>query len=167
MLALALAVQLAIIGSIALSHYVIRDRGQVVLLAIEPVDPRDPLRGDYLTYTFPDLSEVPAEYFEGGAPKPGEAVWMRLERRGGISSATYGSLTDRPPEGDNSVFIRGTVIRSNNATVAIRYGIEEYFVPEGAGTVVPPMRRMKARAYLADDGRATLDTLLLDGQPWP
>ncbi|PJC47845.1 MAG: hypothetical protein CO034_01100, partial [Parcubacteria group bacterium CG_4_9_14_0_2_um_filter_35_11] len=49
---IAIAIQLVIIFSIIIFKMAVLTGGAEVLLRIEPVDPRDPLRGDYLTFQY-------------------------------------------------------------------------------------------------------------------
>ena len=58
--ALALLLQVLIIGSLVLTHYTTTVTGRPVLLKLAPVDPRDPLRGDYLTFRY-DISGLSSE----------------------------------------------------------------------------------------------------------
>ena len=54
---LAVAIQLVIILLLLITKISIFSGGEEVLLKIAPVDPRDPLRGDYVTFRY-DISDI-------------------------------------------------------------------------------------------------------------
>ncbi len=127
-----------------------------VLLRVVPVDPRDLMRGDYVTLGYEIGRDVPPSF------QPGETVYVELlpeddgrHYRGGAT------LRDRPTSGR---FIRGTVDGSRR----IVFGIESYYVREGKGKEYERAilnRRLSARVALAADGQAALRALVYDGEP--
>ena len=60
---LAIALQLAVIFTIIIFKFSVFTGGTEVMLRIQPVDPRDPLRGDYVTFSY-DISSVSSYQFE-------------------------------------------------------------------------------------------------------
>jgi uncharacterized membrane-anchored protein len=179
---LALIVQLAIIGSLVLTHYTTVTTGRAVFLKIAPVDPRDPLRGDYLTFTY-DISRIDTGRFVD-PPKKGQTVYVALSREGGPLWVVTAQVTAKLPVAGqrggptdytpDTVFIRGVVqdVATSPATgleeAHVVYGIEEYFVPEGKAARFPIANENAVGKVLVDnDGKGLLQQVYLNGVPWP
>ncbi len=186
--AVGVVLQLAIIGSLIAGHYATATTGTEVRLRIAPVDPRDPLRGDYLSFTY-DISRLRRDSFKT-APKAGQTVYVPLSKgdRGVWGYAQYPIQTTLPARGGASgvpkdvVYIRGVVknaspnAASGGGDVQITYGIEEYFVAEGKAAGFPTMRVLQApqgepvavsAVAVGEDGAAVLKQVYVDGVPWP
>lgn len=179
---LALALQLAVIGGMVATQRFTATNGKAVYLKIEPVDPRDPLRGDFLSFTYsisrlsPDMV-TNQETQRNWTPKAGQTVYVPLVQQGGVWDVMPGVAPALPTVGPNSpyssdtVFIRGGVESVSATQIVVKYGIEEYFVPEGKAAQFPVDRGAKldakARVIVGPDGRGQLQQVLLDGRPWP
>jgi uncharacterized membrane-anchored protein len=109
--------------------------GTSVLLRTGPIDPRDPMRGDYVALSY-DISEVPAAACTDGladallrtntVPR-GTTVYAVLNTND--TPAQLQALTDRRPAG--GVFLRGHVSRHYPPFAPnVRYGIEAYFMQQ-------------------------------------
>jgi uncharacterized membrane-anchored protein len=182
-LASALVVQTAIIGSLVVTHYTTATTGKAVFLRIAPADPRDPLRGDYLSFTY-DISRIDTGLFVT-PPKKGRTVYVGLSREGGPLWAVTGQVLDKRPDPRRSleemgfppatVFLRGvvqdpgTIDPGSGLTEArVVYGIEEYFVPEGMAARFPVATQDAVGKVLVDkDGKGLLGQVYLKGVPWP
>lgn len=175
LLAAALAVALLQIGflswMIAGRAAILRD-GREVLLKVEPVDPRDLFRGDYVQLGY-DISTVPmalvtnrpdGEWLDGPAVvhvrlAPGDdGFWQ-------VHSATIGAPDGAPVEGQ--VDLRGVVDDGQSlapeANLRVTYGIERFYVPEGEGKPIEEGirdRTFAIRAAVAEDGTAQIKALL-------
>ena len=156
--------------------------GRAIVLDVEPVDPRDLFRGDYVILAYP-ISTLEADELEGDdkfdkhgpiyvALSPGpEKTWLPR------------SIHRTKPEGasDDTVFLRGTVTTYYNKpvtksgetcntpcpTLSVKYGIESYFVPEGEGRRLEDIRndrRMQVAARVAESGEAAIAGLAIDGK---
>jgi len=144
--ALALAVQLVMLGAVPFKKIMPKIAGTTVVLKIEPVDPYHSFKGYYL-----DLR------YEISRPKPA-AQWNDLARnaivytvlaRGDDGFWHAVSVHDRRPEtlDEGAVVIRGRKKHSR-----INYGIEAYYVPEEVrGAIERDLRGHidKARAEVA------------------
>ena len=145
------AILLVPLGIIAVNEYRLAT-GERVRLHVEPVDPNDPFRGEYVALSY-DISRLPV--VGGTAPRRGP-VYVVLERRGRAWPGERATV-ERPP--DDETFIRG---RWNGGQ--IEYGIETYYVEEGES---PRYERAIARqelyvdVVLDDDGRAAIDKLVV------
>lgn len=177
----AIIIQLVIIFSIIIFKVSILSGGQDVVLRIAPVDPRDPLRGDYVTFTYEDISSVNSYYFKYNNIRNGDKVYVALREYGGFYYVENINKI-KPVEG---TFIKGTVVSDggdifsdndnsllsqsiNDGEIEIKYGIEEYFIKEGSGR---NMRFAEDKNYalikVDSDGNAVIKQLYIDGNPWP
>lgn len=163
----------------ALLAWIIADRalllagGEEVRLAVVPIDPRDLLRGDYVVLSY-EISRLNEAELDGDAGfEPGSTIYVRVETEGAEwrAVAIYNQM---PAEG---FALRGTVERSVAAggecagndcgVLTVEYGLERFFVPEGAGRELERLRndqRMSVDIAVASDGRSALKRLLVDGE---
>jgi uncharacterized membrane-anchored protein len=141
--------------------------GQLVLLETRPVDPRDLLRGDYVTLSY-RISDVALDLFSPAltnAPAPGETVYVALEPRGQFHEVVRAS-TSRITPAAGQVALKGHS-RSwwNNAaqTVHLEYGLERYYVREGTGN---PRGKLTVQAAVPDSGQGRIKEVFVDGKPY-
>lgn len=175
------AIQIGILVSMIAGRAAILRDGAEIVLKVEPVDPRDLLRGDYVILSYnislvqPDLFENPAgDDFEGG-PRD---VFVRLAPDAdGFHEPVLASL-DRPPAAEirpGEVDIRGRIrYWSPYGPSFVEYGIERYYVPEGEGLEIEQgilERDFVIKAAVAPSGAAQIRSLhdgdrLLYAEPW-
>lgn len=120
--------------------------GEHVLIRVEPVDPYDPFRGEYVALSY-GISRVPHP--------DTDVVYVPLHRDGIAWTGSRG-VAKRPESG---TFIRG---RAHGDT--IDFGIETFFVQEGTARRYENAisnRRLYADVVLHDDGTAQLDDLVI------
>jgi uncharacterized membrane-anchored protein len=140
--------------------------GTEVLLKIQPVDPRDMFRGDYMTFTY-DISNV--YYYEN--VRSGETLYVPLRKYGQFWSADM-AVKSKPSEG---VYLTGRAKFDSiyqqrtyeNNKVAIIYGIEQYFIPEGTGQNARIGQNSFAKVAVGADGKAVVKQIYLEGKPFP
>lgn len=128
--------------------------GRVVLLRVVPVDPRDLLRGDYVTLSY-DVNRVSTAF------RPGQTVRVEVvpEADGLHYHKGAGETTSTNP--GPGVWLRGTVVRPGSA----QFGLEKFFVPEGQGLDyerAARSRRLWAEVSVAPDGQAGLRRLVIE-----
>ena len=178
------AIQVAVMLVMIIYKFVILAGGTPVLLAIEPVDPRDPFRGDYMVFAFKDLSTIDsyqfrqeAEYDYLGAsdtfvPNIGDVVYVELTSY----SKNYHVSGVYPIKPKDKLFIKGVVKYVEKDTqdnygsnrYRIEYGIENYFIQENTGREVSFQNsQVEAEVVVDDDGEAVLKSLYVDGKKWP
>jgi uncharacterized membrane-anchored protein len=124
--------------------------GQHVLLRVEPVDPRDPFRGQYVALRYEINGVGPVDGVASGT-----RVYVPLHREGDVWNGSF-ATTSRP---DGGTYIRGRV-RSGQ----IEFGIEQYYADEDEAErlgAALASRRVYADVALGSDGRATLRRLVL------
>lgn len=119
----------------------IRQRGEQIYLRTAPIDPRDPMRGDYVSLSY-GLNLVDISRYRGKIPaaqlKRGTPVYALL--KGGADDVyELDYLSDQaPPDG---IYLRGQVNRDVlSGHIAVSYGIEQYFVEQGSGRAIESRR---------------------------
>lgn len=162
---IAIAIQLLIIFSIIIFKVMVLRGGIEVLLKIEPVDPRDPLRGDHLTFSY-EISNLDSYLFNYSPIRDGDTVYIPLKQQGKYWVAAFGIQKTKPADG--GIFIRGKVADSYGNKIRVIYGIEDYFIPEGTGQDFTFWgREVAAKVSVDDNGNAVLKQIYVDGKPWP
>ncbi|HET6389113.1 GDYXXLXY domain-containing protein [Hyphomicrobium sp.] len=177
LLALVAIVQSAALFDMVRARDSLLKSGREITLAVQPVDPRDIFRGDYVTLGY-DISRLKTPNaqtdFPPGAASVGSDVYVTL------AGATDGSWTlTRVGSAYPSAVAPGeTVLKgrvnsiwrdesAGQTFINVRYGIENYFVPEGTGRVLEDKVRsheIKAIVAVATDGTAALKGLIVDGE---
>lgn len=151
---------------------VLRD-GTEVLLKVEPVDPRDLLRGDYVRLGYP-FSALPIEMVANRSARRftegDHDLYVRL-RKGDDGywipvSANFDAPGEPAPAADE-VDLRGRVKAGWNMAAGSRlrpeYGIDRFYVPEGEGKEIE--RDMRTRSFgvkvaIGRNGEAQIKALL-------
>ncbi|MBT1516209.1 GDYXXLXY domain-containing protein [Bradyrhizobium sp. SRL28] len=170
-------VQVALLSVMIIDRSQILREGTEVTLQTRPVDPRDPLRGDYVVLGY-DISQLPAgSLLNQTAGERNPMVFVKLApNRDGLYQAV--SVHAEPvavtsPE----VLIRGRVAYGATCgstgrvfcdNLQIRYNLESYFVPEGEGLKLEQIRnqsKLTVVAAVLPSGRAAIKRLLIDGKP--
>ncbi|MDQ2704898.1 MAG: GDYXXLXY domain-containing protein [Pseudomonadota bacterium] len=149
--------------------------GQEVLLKVEPIDPRDLLRGDYVRLNY-EIRDVPVKLVEN-AP-PGEfvaengSVFVRLGKDPDgywrVRSARLGEPSTKAV-GPDEIDIRGSISRGwalrPDDSFSVQYGIDRYYVPEGEGRAIEADMRERPFGILAAVGSDGVPQIkaLMDG----
>lgn len=152
----ALVVLFLILGAFILYLALPLIQGTTVVLAIRPIDPFDPLRGQYLTIAYEiGLLNKTAGFREGDtayvslAPDA-EGVWRKV------------NVGASKPEG---VFIRGNARSLRGEQMLVDYGIEQYFFEKGATFPNVPFQEVTVEAKVDKNGRARIAQILHNGKP--
>src|ERR1700741_4829893 len=107
--ALAGLIQLGLIATMVIDRAGILREGTEITLQTRPVDPRDFLRGDYVTLSY-DISAVPAGEWKGKLPQTrAPIVYVKLAPN---ADGFYGVVSvhlDPVPVSGKEVLIRGRV----------------------------------------------------------
>lgn len=168
-------VQCGVLGWMIQSRAAILRSGTEIVLKTVPVDPRDLLRGDYVTLGY-EVSQIPAKeisgspgawYAEGShifvvLKKGADGFWVR-------SRASAEPVADLKPDevllGGRSQYMFEP---QTEQTVRVRYGIERFYVPEGEGRVIETAqqeKRIDAVVMVDKNGRAQIKALRDNGVP--
>jgi uncharacterized membrane-anchored protein len=140
--------------------------GQTVLVRVQPVDPRDLFRGDYVILSY-DFSRVPHEGIHGLSEKE-RGSWSKLEGRtvyvplvpdtNRVHWRAEQATVVKPASG---LFLKGQMERYGS----IKYGIEAYYVQEGTGRVYEQAireRHLTAELAVTSSGQAALRALRIE-----
>jgi len=169
LLILVLVLQTAwLLGTVARQEQLLQT-GQTVLLETRPVDPRDPLRGDFVRLNY-GISDIAGGQFTPPLPQdlpPGAKVWVALAPAGtnGCWQAVRASTQSLEPA-VGEIVVRGKSAWSwhnGNGSVHVEYGIESYFVAEGTGH---PTGKLTVQVAVAKSGRAIIKQVFVDGKPY-
>ena len=139
-----------------------RQGGVEIVLESLPVDPRDPVRGDYviLGYRAERLDGLPDARLRAG-----EEVYVVFVQRGRywepVSLRTQNLGQDEWDRG--RVAIRARVVRESPLRVEYP-NLGEYFVPQGTGVLPSPP---DVHIAVSRDGVARIKYLEVDGEHWP
>jgi len=140
----AVALQVLVLAWMAGEREWILRTGQVVYLRTAPIDPRDLFRGDFVALQY-EINTVRVEALDPAAAtapdrKRHEVVYTRLRPAGEGLYEAAGASTAPPSEGP---FIRGRIEdawrfgwRGWAGGSAVKYGIEQLFVEQGAGRAI-------------------------------
>jgi uncharacterized membrane-anchored protein len=167
----AVVVQVLILLGMVGRHEYTLQTGQAVLLETAPVDPWSATRGQYLqlNYTISQLRSGQVELV--GAPyKSGQQVWVRLQKGDPYWTATA-VYPSKPPAAAGQVDMRGTVqwmmpdAQDQPTTAFIRYGVEQFYVPEGEGPKLEQQRQALSVEVKVDRyGRGAISRVFVDGK---
>ena len=169
------------IGQSGILYYMIESRasilrtGREVVLKTEPVDPRDLMRGDYVTLGYP-LSRIDPALVADKLP-PGASgtqdLHIAVVKDGGdpelwtFSRASWAAIVDPKPEEVILVGKTPDYFSQGVDPVPLILGIERYYVPEGEGKPIEEGVREKAVhvvVAVSAEGKAQIKSLRLDGQ---
>ncbi len=170
------ALQTGVIGYMVESRASILRSGAAIRLKTLPVDPRDLLRGDYVTLSYP-ISTIPKAIVTGEPPAAGTRPRLAVRLKpdaAGFWTATQASFADLPAE-EGSVVLHslpfGYYAGPDGGlpdTLFVEYGIERYYVPEGEGRALESARNaeeLEVEARVGRNGTAQIARLILDGKP--
>ncbi len=165
--------QVAFLAAWAGYHEAVLRVAPTILLDTRPYDPREILRGDFITLNYV-VSTIPASLvsppLEAGGYYHGEPICVTLARQGefwGVAAATQGRCDCAAPPPDGPYQVEGMIQwggGSPGEDVRVDYGIGRYYVPEGKGS---PSGKITARVAVARHCRAFLKEIYLDGRPYP
>ncbi|CDX12239.1 conserved hypothetical protein [Mesorhizobium sp. ORS 3324] len=148
-------VQIGFLGWIIAGRAAILRNGKEVLLKVQPVDPRDLLRGDYISVNN-SISRIPVKLIanipQGKFSSDDTSIVVRLKKGADNywlpTAAWFGQAP--VPAGADEADIAGHVaegwgLRDPEATIAPEYGIDRFYVPEGEGMAI--QTDMRARPF--------------------
>ncbi|MFH1745247.1 MAG: GDYXXLXY domain-containing protein [bacterium] len=177
----AIFLQLIIIFVIIAFKYSVFTGGTEVFLKILPIDPRSPLRGDYIVFQY-DISNLERYNFSYEyLPRNGETVYIKLRQEGKYWVVNNNDVGNIAPQ-DNSLFIKARVVSggfdkaavdrdfwlSGSEKIKLEYGIEQYFIPENAGQNFTFWNKeVSAKVAIDENGNAVIKQIFVEGQSWP
>lgn len=178
--ALIIALQIAaLLGMIGMKQWTL-NTGTPLVLETEPVDPRSLFSGDYVRLNY-SISNLNLDQLGGDKDfKRHDSVYVVLN-----TSTPYATPVSvhhaAPLASAGQIIIKGEVTYLNSVfwnpqtrktedrkNLAVRYGIENYYVPEGTGHALErPAEGEKIAVKVAVDrnGKAGILAILINGQP--
>jgi uncharacterized membrane-anchored protein len=126
--------------------------GTDIVLDTRPIDPFDPIRGQYIVIAY-DIGAIPAL----PTAAVGDTVYVKLVENGTVWS--YAGASKEKPQG---VFIRGTVENNNGQTMRVRYGIEQFFFERNADV---PTVNVTVHVKVSSNGGSRIVKLLQNNKP--
>lgn len=168
----AVALQVLLLLGMAGRHSYTLQTGRPIRLETAPVDPWEIFRGQYVSLNYKISMLEEGRIVMTGAPyKRGQKVWVTLRSADPYWVAVAVS-NRRPLASGNEVAVQGTVQwYTDNGTPAgkamahIRYGLEQFYVPEGEGPKLEDRRhQVDVDAVVDRLGRAAVKRIRVDGQ---
>lgn len=146
--------------------------GREVVLLTQPVDPRDLMRGDYVTLGY-DISSIERAKIKGPTASNNRVVYVAVKSASDgmwvFSRAAFVPIADVAAE---EVQIRGETLHqvsdAPDSNLNLHYGIERYYVPEGEGRDIESgqrERRITAVIAVSSSGAAQIKALRDNGRP--
>ena len=177
LLAAVALVQSAMLLKIVWDRQRLLKTGREIVMQVVPVDPRDIMRGDYVTLGY-GISPMRRSALKDSASLTGlgrgAPVYVTI-RPDTASNWTPVNVSVAYPAdvADGDAVLKGRVqyiwdeANNDNANLAVTFGIESYFVPEGTGKPLEQsVRDKKIQAIVAvgPDGTAAIKGLVIDGE---
>ncbi len=132
--------QIGVLGWMAVEREWVLRTGRIVYLRTAPVDPKDPMRGDYVRLSY-ELATVPKKLCRDGILKwfdSKETIYNSKTRDRRVYAqikldedgvAELVSLSDRVPT--DGLFLRGRADAIYLSTLQVRFGVEAFFMQQG------------------------------------
>ena len=160
--------------------------GETVKLAVQPVDPRDWFRGDFVILRY-DISWLgPNIVADVATYRRNDPIFVELAMSDRGSWKAVAAHKSYMRSQDPHIVIKGRVASVNSQRprrpgdnaedpdcpapcrgLRIRYGLENYFVPEGEGKALEDMRnneKVEILAAVSGGGNAAIKAIIVDGQ---
>ena len=162
LLGLGIALQLAVLGFMTVKGTLILLHGDTYFVRVMPVDPRDPLRGEFVILSY-EFSRVPPHMFEGRnfdamREMQGRPIYVSLVRdEDGKHWRGVNPSFEKPRNGP---FLKGKMGQRG-----LEFGIEQFFVQEGKGRKyeeVVRSRRLTSEIKVTPEGDAAMWALHID-----
>lgn len=166
-LALCLAPQFLLVAAVAAREELRLRRGVEVRLDVRSVDPFSPMAGRYLHLPLAiERLSAPETRIEAGLA-PGTEVCVRLAP--GEPAWSASEVSREPPLEGSAIFLRGRWMGENR----VEYLLDTFYIPaDGADPSALSWNRSASEHALllllrvSADGRASIEDLLVRGQPY-
>lgn len=131
---------LVLVGFIFVQERIV-STGTEVILETRPVDPRDLFRGEYVILRYEiENDKLVSEEISNNDLTDGNSIYVRLDVNDS-QIAFVAEVSKAKPDFSDGLWIRGEIDGRR-----VRFpDLEQYFVPEGAGT---PIERLRSDVYV-------------------
>src|SRR3989344_7773070 len=171
----------ALLGMIGIKQYTL-STGVPVVLKTQPIDPRSLFRGDYVRLNYA-ISQLALDQLGGDKEfQRGDAVYVAL-KPGDKYWEPVSAHRDYPVAAAGQVVIKGKVQYSSHQrwpgpapmpvpppstarTITVKYGVENYFVPEGEGRELERPKSgetVSIRVVVDKSGNPAIKAVLVNG----
>lgn len=171
-LSLLVILQVVFLLGLAGSYYAIEPFGQEVVLETKPIDPRDIFAGDYIALQY-EISDIPINLLHGFDQNEdaqnedaqwnnwsGSKVYVALQPDGKRYKAV-GAFPSREQAESSGLVLQGRIVYQEPESVHVLYGIERYYMPEGAGREIEQANQeLEVEVSIAPWGQAKINRLL-------
>jgi uncharacterized membrane-anchored protein len=165
--------QIGFLGWLIAGRAAILRDGREIVLKVEPVDPHDLLRGDYVRLGY-EISSIPVSKITNVAPdktwSDASDIYVRVKKGADgywhLLSATFDAPSPaalQPDEADIKGSIEAGWDLGPGTSIDPEYGIGRFYLPEGEGMDLEKDMRVRPfgiRLALAGDGTAQIKALL-------
>lgn len=180
----AIIAQIAIVFLIIIFKFSTSASGESVLLHVAPIDPYDPLRGNYVALRY-DISTIDSYYFSPGFYN-GQTVYVPVKKIGEYHQQSGPVVTSIPTTNpgrafsEKPIYLKARIVSGgenkgdvdtndyyNYGRVTLTYDSgEQYFIPEGTGDRIPVGSDAAALLKVAPNGKAVISKLYINGKEW-
>ncbi len=166
---LVVALQIGSLSFMIQKRMKLLETGKSVMLRCVPVDPRSLFSGDYVILNYA-ISSFSSEKFEslnrgGERFRKNDTIYVGLVKEEGSgfwNAAEVSHEREKLKEGYKAV-IRGEI--TSLYRYRIRYGVEEYFVPQFKGKKIEKrIRDVSVEVAVADTGESGIKKLFISGK---
>lgn len=185
---LAGAICLAILFGMLVGHAWPLWTGEVVRMKVQPVDPRDLFRGEFVRLSTPAnrlvMGEKPATpseitepiHVRGAGDWSGADPGYRNVPRGTVihvqlepdAAGEFQAVSISPEPVAGARNLRGRVSSWDSGVLVVNYGLDAFFMQEGAARPIEDAiragRNVQMDVAIAASGRARIRNLVVDGQ---
>lgn len=163
LIVLAIALQFGVLAYMAGEREWVLRSGRTVFLRTAPIDPRDPMRGDYVRFGY-EISNVPLALCRDGTATWSKRDWREqrrlrdrrvyaIIRQDEEQVAELVALTDRKP--DAGTFLRGRVQSVHPHGINVRFGVEAMFTEQGKARALENAPQLQAGVPLNIETRVS------------
>jgi len=167
----------ALLVMVGMKQYTL-STGAPIVLKTEPIDPRSLFSGDYVRLNY-SISRLPLDKLAGDREfVRGDTIYVSLRREGEYWQAL--SLNHAlPMVAEGQIVIKGRVefinqrafprpgaLAEPGKSIDVKYGVENYYVPEGEGRALErpkPGEAVSIRLVVDRNGNAAIKAVLVNG----
>lgn len=140
--------------------------GTPIVLETAPIDPRSLFRGDYVRLSY-KINSLTLDELDGADDFAAHGRIYVLLKKGEPYWQPVSLHHELPPAQPDHVAIKGEVEYVRLKVVSVRYGIENYFVPEGEGMALERPsagETVSIRVAVDRNGNAGIKAVLVNGE---
>ena len=178
LLAAVALVQTAILVKVIWDRQSLLKTGREIVMQVQPVDPRDLFRGEYVTLGYgisPVTSTALAQSLTAAELQRGDPVFVtiRPDAESSWKAVAVSSSMPAAAPAAGDVTLQGRIQSvwpgeaKDGVNFTVNFGIESYFVQEGRGKLLEQQvqdDKIQALVAVGPDGTAALKGLVIGGQ---